>query len=153
MCHGCAWLCDAWHEFNPWLHLAQNVEELQLVKKISQEKDEEVHMLQSEYTYSFIPKACCWSLLNHSYSDEMQTLKDMIKVKDAELQQLSLEQKERESECASNRRKEKASVQVTVYVSWICKALWCMPWIQSLTTPCTKCRWAASCEEDLTRKG
>ena len=39
------------------LHLAQNVDMLQTVKKISQEKDEAVHKLQSEYACSFIPKA------------------------------------------------------------------------------------------------
>ena len=41
-------------------------------------------------------------LLNHSYTDEVQTLKDMMDRKDAELQQLSLEQKRRESECMSD---------------------------------------------------
>ena len=41
-------------------------------------------------------------LLNHSYTDEMQTLKDMMGRKDAVLQQLSLEQKRRESECMSD---------------------------------------------------
>ena len=41
-------------------------------------------------------------LLNHSYTDEMQILKDMMERKDAQLQQLSLEQKRRESECMSD---------------------------------------------------
>ena len=41
-------------------------------------------------------------LLNHSYTDEVQTLKEMMERKDAALQQLSLEQKRKESECVSD---------------------------------------------------
>ena len=37
-------------------------------------------------------------MLNHSYTDEMQTLKDMMKTKDSELQRLLSEQEKREGE-------------------------------------------------------
>ena len=74
------------------------------MKKISRAQGVEVHKLQGEYLSFYIKGLSKGILLNHSYTDEMQTLKDMMKRKDAELQQLSLEQKQRKNEGAGCRQ-------------------------------------------------
>ena len=67
-----------------------NAGELKTVQKIAQVKSVEVDKLQSEYIQFYTQSLRQKILLNHSYTDEMQTLKDVIKMKDAELQQLLL---------------------------------------------------------------
>ena len=57
VCHGCAWFCDACCEFNTWLHLPQNADKLQAVKRTSRAKSVEIDKSQGKYMYSFIPKA------------------------------------------------------------------------------------------------
>ena len=73
-------------------------DKLKTVTKISRAKGAEVHKLQSEYIQSNTQSLRQGIFLNHSYTDEMQTLKDMVKRKDTELQWLLLGQKKRESE-------------------------------------------------------
>ena len=72
------------------------------MKKISRAKGAEVDKLQSEYIQFYIQSLRQGILLNHSYTDEMQTLKDIVKRKDAELQQLLLQLKQGESESAGD---------------------------------------------------
>ena len=80
------------------IHLAQNADELKTVKKISRAQGVEVRKLQSEYIQFYTQSLRQGILLTTSYTDEMQTLKDMMKTKDRELQRLGVEQKKGESE-------------------------------------------------------
>ena len=77
------------------------VGELEAVKKISKAKSAELDRLQSEYMQYLHPGLRQGILLNHSCTDEMQTLKETVKTKDAELQQLLLKMNKSEHVCDS----------------------------------------------------